>query len=145
MSHSLTKLWIHGVFGTKDRLPLLKDNFRGKTIKHIQSNLLELGCKVRAVNGTKDHLHILFLMAPDKSISQIMKNIKGASSHWINQNDFLHVKFSWQVGYGAFSVSESDVKKVEQYIVKQEDHHRVMTFAEEYQRFIQLHGLGENR
>ena len=145
MSHSLTKLWVHGVFGTKNRQPLLQDKFRKQVVNQIQSNLAELGCKVRIINGTKDHLHVLFLLAQDKSISQIMKNIKGSSSHWINQNDFLNVKFSWQVGYGACSVSESDVKKVEDYITNQEEHHRKMTFAEEYMRFMKLHGLDVNR
>ncbi len=145
MSHSLTKLWVHGVFGTKNRQPLLQDSFREKVIKQIYTNMENHGCKIRIINGTKDHLHILFLIGQDKSISQIMKNIKGSSSHWINQNDFLNVKFSWQVGYGAFSVSESDVKRVEDYIANQKEHHRKMTFAEEYMRFMELHGLAGNR
>ena len=71
------------------------------------------GCEVRSINGTNNHIHVLFLLPKTLSIAQIMKSIKGESSHWVNQNDIINVKFAWQVGYGGFSVSESAVGKVE--------------------------------
>lgn len=145
MSHSLTKIWIHAIFGTRDRLPLLKDNFSSHVYEHISDQLEELGCETRIISGTEDHLHILFLLSPEKTIAQVIKAIKGQSSHWINQQDFLNTKFAWQVGYAAFSVSESSVKKVENYILRQQEHHRKMTFQEEYERFISRYGLGGNR
>ncbi len=145
MSHSFTKIWIHTIFSTKDRVPLLKDHFSDQIYVHINGQLSDLGCVVRLINGTEDHLHILFMLSPDKTIAQVMKAIKGVSSHWINQQDFLNAKFTWQVGYGAFSVSESNVKGVENHIRRQEEHHRRITFQEEYERFIQKYGLGTNR
>ncbi|MBL7075118.1 transposase [candidate division KSB1 bacterium] len=143
MSHSLTKLWVHAIWGTKDRIPLLKDPFRSKIIHHIQDKLEELDCGVRIINGTADHFHALFLLCNDKSLAEVMKMIKGESSHWINQQDIISRKFAWQVGYGGFSVSESMVKQVEDYIRKQEEHHRKMTFQEEYDRFLKQYGLSE--
>ena len=126
-------------------MPLLKDSFRSKAIHHIQDKLEELGCSVRITNGTMGHLHALFLLCNDKSLAEVMKMIKCESSHWINQQDILSYKFAWQVGYGGFSVSESMVSQVEDYIPNQEEHHRKMTFQEEYDRFLQKYGFSENR
>ncbi|MBL7066349.1 MAG: IS200/IS605 family transposase [Candidatus Marinimicrobia bacterium] len=145
MSHSLTKLWIHGIFGTKDRRPLLVNAIRKDVHTHLYEKLEEMDCKVLIINGTSDHVHQLFLLSREVSIAQVMKSIKGETSHWINQEDLVQLKFSWQVGYGAFSVSESDVGKVERYIRTQEEHHRKMTFKEEYEQFMKLHNLEINR
>lgn len=145
MSHSYTNIWIHGVFGTKNRQPLLTEDIRTDVHIHLREELEEKGCKVRRINGTSDHVHMLFILSKDWSIAQIMKAVKGESSHWINQKDNVKIKFSWQIGYGAFSVSESDANNVEQYIKNQAQHHRKMTFKEEYERFIQLHNLEKNR
>ncbi|MCB0744388.1 MAG: IS200/IS605 family transposase [Ignavibacteriae bacterium] len=137
MSHSLTKIWIHGLFGTKNREALIKSTFENELHIHLKNKLEnELECTVRTINGNKNHIHILFLLNPNYSIREVFKTIKGESSHWINQNDFLHTKFSWQIGYGAFSVSESQLKKVELYIKNQKEHHKQMTFEEEYEKFI---------
>lgn len=137
----MAKVWVHAIFGTKNRTPVLKRDLAMKVCDHMRSYLEELGCGVRTINGTSDHVHMLFLMAHDKSISQIMKSVKGESSHWINQRDFLKLKFAWQVGYGAFSVSESNVRKVENYIARQKEHHRKISFREEYEMFLHKHGL----
>ena len=76
-------------------------------------------------------------------MANVMKMVKGESSHWVNQQDFLHKKFAWQTGYGGFSVSESLLEKVETYIKNQEEHHRKMTFQEEYERFMKRYGFRE--
>ena len=144
MSHSLTRIWIHAVFSTKDRQPLLKDKMRASLLAHIQEELEDQGCGVRIINGTNDHIHVLFLLSKEHSIAQIMKSIKGESSHWINGGDLIPQKFAWQVGYGGFSVSESIVNKVEKYIRDQQEHHRTMTFAEEYQKLLTNHNLAIN-
>jgi putative transposase len=142
MSHSLTKIWIHAVFGTKDREPLIHQNIEAELHKHIQRHLEDdFGCRLRIINGVVEHIHILFLLNPNYSIKDLLKNIKGESSHWINQQNLLKVKFAWQVGYGAFSVSESNVNDVEQYIRNQKEHHRKKTFLEEYREFMDKHGL----
>lgn len=142
MSHSLTKIWIHGIFGTKERIPLIKSSYE-KELHNFVKNKLEadLDCKVRIINGIADHIHILFLLSPNLSIKDIFKNIKGSSSHWINQNDFIKQKFAWQTGYGAFSVSESKLKEVENYIRNQKEHHKKISYVEEVELFMKKYGL----
>jgi putative transposase len=141
MPHSLLRLWIHAVWTTKNRTPLLPDSSRTNIMDHIKLKFEELGCRVLIINGTKNHLHALFLLCNDRSVAEVMKMVKGESSHWINQQNFFDYKFAWQTGYGCFSVSESMVKRVEEYIRTQEEHHKKMTFQEEYGQFLQRHGL----
>ncbi len=142
MSHSLTKIWIHGIFGTKNREALINPSFEKELHNHIKEKLEnDLDCKVRIVNGIEDHLHILFLLSPNFSVRDIFRDVKGESSHWINQNNFIENKFAWQIGYGAFSVSESQLKKVELYIRNQKEHHKRKTFQEEYESLVDKHGV----
>jgi REP element-mobilizing transposase RayT len=123
--HSFLKIWIHGVFGTKDRNSLINENFEKELHSHIKDRFEnELDCKVRIINGTEDHIHVLFLLSPNFSVGDIFQNVKGESSYWINKSNFMRNKFAWQIGYGAFSVSESKVKDVEQYIKNQKEHHK---------------------
>ncbi len=147
MSHSLLKIWIHGVFSTKDRTALITPAFEKELYNHIKQKLEnDLDCIVRIINGMSNHIHILFLLSPKFSIGDIFKNVKGESSHWINQSSFTKYKFAWQTGYGAFSVSESMVKEVEKYIANQKEHHRKMTYEQEVDLFIKKYGLKiENR
>ncbi|SRR6266478_3799947 len=95
--------------------------------------------KVNYVNA--DHVHALVDLPTALSIEELMQLLKGNSSHWINSNDIITGKFAWGRGYGAFSVSESNVGLVARYIADQEEHHRVRTFAEEFKEFIDRHGL----
>jgi REP element-mobilizing transposase RayT len=142
MPHSYTKLWIHLVFGTKERIPLIQDDFEEKLHTHIRQHLEnDFGSRVRIIGGTADHIHILFLLNPNHTIKDIAKNIKGESSHWLNQQNLTKLKFSWQIGYGAFSVSESNVDVVEQYIGNQKEHHKKKTFRDEFKEFMSKHGL----
>ena len=147
MSHSLTKIWIHLIFGTKERFPLINQSFEQQLYNHIK-NLLEkdFDCIVDIINGTADHIHVLFLHNQNYSLADIVKNIKGNSSHWVNQSKFLKTKFAWQTGYGAFSVSESMINEVRQYIGNQKEHHRKISFTEKYKSFAEKYGLRiENR
>lgn len=142
MSHSLIKLWIHAIFGTKDKSSLIKDTFESQLHTHIKNKLeKELDCKVRNINGTEDHIHILFLLSPNYSLKDIFQNIKGESSHWVNQSNFIKYKFAWQIGYGAYSVSESMVSKVDKYIANQKEHHKKMSYKEEVDLFMKKYGL----
>ncbi|RLC45835.1 MAG: IS200/IS605 family transposase [Candidatus Cloacimonadota bacterium] len=141
MSHSLTRIWIHAVWSTKDRFPFLNKEKRIKIVNHLKTRFEESECGVRIINGTEDHLHALFILNQNESIKDIIKNVKGETSHWINQSNFYKAKFSWQIGYGAFSVSESLVKNVEQYIKNQEKHHKKMSFQEELNKFLKAYGL----
>lgn len=142
MSHSLLKIWIHGVFSTKNRIALITPVFEKELYNHIKQKLEnDLDCIVRIINGVSNHIHVLFLLSPKFSVGDIFKNVKGESSHWINQSSFTKYKFAWQNGYGAFSVSESMVKEVEKYIANQKEHHKKMTYEEEVNLFIRKYGL----
>ena len=88
-----------------------------------------------------DHIHCLFLQNPQKPITEIIKQVKGSSSHFINQQNILNEKFAWQTGYAAYSVSESVVDKVFTYIKNQKQHHQKQTFQNEYSKFLNLHDL----
>ena len=142
MSHSLSKVWIHVIFGTKDKQPRIVKDHSFPTHRRIAEQFEKHGCQVQIINGIPDHVHVLFLMPNDKSIAEIMKAVKGGSSHWINRQDFMKSKFAWQIGYGAFSVSESQVEAVEEYIKNQVEHHRKRTYQEEVDLFLKNYGLG---
>lgn len=88
------------------------------------------------INGVEDHLHILVGFRPHQSISDLLKDIKANSSKWINENKFTKTKFNWQEGFGAFSYSRSDLPNVINYIKMQEDHHRKITFLDEYRSYL---------
>lgn len=142
MAHSLLKIWIHGVFSTKNRIALIAPTFENELYNHIKQKFEnDLDCIVRIINGVSNHIHVLFLLSPKFSVGDIFKNVKGESSHWVNQSSFTKYKFAWQTGYGAFSVSESMVKEVEKYIANQKEHHKKITYEEEVNLFIKKYGL----
>ncbi len=142
MSHSLSKVWIHAIFGTKDKQPLIDKDNSFPIHRRVAEQFEKIGCQVQIINGISDHVHVLFLMPIDKSIAEIMKAVKGGSSHWLNRQEFMKTKFAWQIGYGAFSVSESQVEVVEEYIKNQVEHHRKRTYQEEIDLFLKNYGLG---
>ena len=144
MSHSYTKIWIHAIWATKFRAELIDYSFEKQVYDIIYQELIELGCPVRIINGMPDHIHALFLLNPSKSIADVIKQIKGSSSHSINGGDFMLEKFSWQTGYAAFSISESQVDKVYNYIKNQKAHHLKQTSQEEFDEYIKLYGLSQD-
>ncbi|TKC00719.1 IS200/IS605 family transposase [Pedobacter cryophilus] len=141
MSHSYNKIWIHAIWATKNREPLINRDIEENSYDFIKNQLEEMGCKVSLINGMSDHIHCLFLLNPQKSIADVIKQIKGSSSHYVNQQEFINEKFSWQTGYAAFSVSESVFKKAFYYIKNQKQHHSQNTFEQEYNQFLKLNGL----
>ncbi len=98
MSHSYNKIWIHSIWATKDRMQLLLPSIEQKVHQFISAQLQKQGCPVRIVNGMPDHIHCLFLLNPQKSIAEVIKQIKGSSSHFVNQHNLIAEKFSWQTG-----------------------------------------------
>ncbi len=144
MPHSFNKIWIHAVWATKKRFPLIHTTVEQKIYQFISEQLREQGCPVRIVNGMPDHIHCLFLLNPKKSIAEVIKQIKGSSSHFVNRNNLIVEKFAWQTGYASFSVSESAVEKVFEYIKNQKSHHQKKSSQQEYDAFIKLYGL-ENK
>ncbi|MCF8235626.1 MAG: IS200/IS605 family transposase [Bacteroidales bacterium] len=141
MAHSHIKIWIHAILGTKNRTPLIKIDLEEKIYQLIRKEVDKTKCVLNIMNGTANHVHLLFLLHPDKNIREVIHQIKGGSSFQINQSGIMRPKFLWQVGLSAYSVSESGIKTLRKYIQNQREHHTKMTFEEEYQRFIELHGL----
>ena len=141
MSHSYIKIWIHAIWATKERAPLMSENIQQNIYQFISEQLREQGCSVRIVNGMPDHIHCLFLLSRQNSIADVIKQIKGSSSHYVNQNNLIQEKFAWQTGYAAFSVSESGMDSVFRYIKNQKQHHQKKTFKREYEQFFALYGL----
>jgi REP element-mobilizing transposase RayT len=144
MSHSFNKIWIHAIWATKEREPFINSNVEEKLHEFIKGELNSQGCRVGIINGMPDHVHCLFLLNPNKPIAEVIKQIKGSSSHFVNQNNLVKEKFSWQTGYAAYSVSESVFEKVFKYIQNQKTHHQKKTFQQEYEEFIRLNGLDNN-
>ena len=144
MPHSYNKIWIHAIWATKERIPIIHSNIEYKIHQFISEQLRAQGCLVRIINGMPDHIHCLFLLSPQKSIAEVIKQIKGSSSHYVNQNDLTSKKFAWQTGYAAYSVSESVVEKVFQYIKTQKEHHQKKSFLQEYEAFLKLYA-GETK
>ena len=143
MAHSKIKIWVHAIWGTKNREAFITSSAEPKIHELIRKELIESGCYVEALNGMPDHVHALFLLNPDLSIRAAMKQVKGAASHAINQLDIIPQKFAWAVGFAAFSVSESQVPAVKKYILNQKEHHRKRTYEEEIKAFLKLYGLDE--
>ena len=141
MSHSFNKIWIHAIWATKERYPLIIPPAEKKVYALMSTEFIEAACPVRIINGTPDHVHSLFLLNPVKAVADIIKQVKGSCSHEINKQNITNEKFAWQTGYAAYSVSESVLEKVFQYIKNQKKHHEKITFQKEYENFIRLHGL----
>jgi REP element-mobilizing transposase RayT len=136
-----TNIWVHLVWATKKRAPLLAKEIRQGVFKHIKENGLKNGIHVDFVNGHVDHVHCLVSLKAEQTITQILQLLKGESSFWINKNNLSKEHFEWQNDYFAVSVSESGLHAVREYIKNQEAHHTKKTFAEEYDEFIRKYGF----
>lgn len=137
MPNTYTQIHLQLIFAVKFRSCLIKPFWRDELYRYIAGIISNHQHKVLAIGGMPDHLHILIGMRPDQALSQLLKEIKGSSSKWINEKKFLAQHFSWQEGYGAFSYAKSDLPRVISYIQHQEDHHRKKSFAEEYREMLE--------
>ena len=145
MAHAITKMWIHIIFSTKERQSLINSDFESKLHNHIKENLIsKFKCCVKAINGTSDHIHILILFNKNYTIQHIMHKIKGESSYWVNQNNFIDSRFAWQIGYSAFSLSQSHVIAAEKYILNQKEHHRKISYSEEYESIMKKYEINNS-
>jgi putative transposase len=137
---SFVKIWIHLVFATKNREPLLKQEFRSDLYQHIIQNCKEKDIFLQSINGYSEHVHCLISLGKDQNISKITQLIKGESSFWINKNKLTPKKFSWQDDYFAVSISESQLETVINYIKGQENHHAKKSFDQEVDEFMTKYG-----
>ena len=141
MPHSYTSVLYHIVFATKGRRALLKPPVAERLHAYLGGGIREEGGTVLVINGTADHVHILARLRQNKALSDVVRSIKANASKWVHETFPSHRAFAWQNGYGAFTVSESQVPRVQRYIEKQEEHHRQTTFDEEFVTLLRLHGI----
>ena len=136
------RIWIHAVWGTKNRIPYMQNKSRRINLfKHMKSYAKDKDIYLDFVNGASDHVHCLISMACDQNIAQIMKLIKGESSSYAGKQRLFTPDFDWADDYYAVSVSQSHVEAVRNYLKKQEEHHRIKTFEEECQLFLEKYGF----
>ena len=142
MSQSLARVVVHIVFSTKYRRPWLEDKLiQDELYKYLAQILIRIECPAITIGGAADHLHILCNLSRKIAIMDLLEELKSSSSKWIKTKGNEFQDFSWQGGYGIFSVSESKVPDVREYIDNQEQHHKRMTFQEEFRLLCQRHGI----
>jgi len=142
MAQSLSRLWTHLIFSTKDRFPFLRDKvLRGEMHAYLAEMLRVHDCETLIVGGVEDHTHSLFALSRTHSIASVVKEVKRTSSGWIKTTSRRMSKFYWQSGYGSFSVSQSNLTDVICYIENQEEHHKRVTFQDEYRAFLKAYGI----
>jgi len=132
MANTYTQIHIQAVFSVQNRISLIQDSWKDELYKYITGIIKNNGHKPLSINGMPDHIHVLFGLRPAQSLSELLQDIKGSSSKWINNKKLVKGRFSWQEGYGAFSYKRSDLPAVINYINNQDSHHRETTFREEY-------------
>ena len=138
---SYVRVWIHAVWGTKDREHYLTREIRPTVISHIKENAKKKGIYIDRLNGDPYHLHCLFGLNADMAIAKTLQLIKGESAYWLNREKLLRSKFEWADEYFAVSVSESMLDNMRAYIDNQEEHHRKKSFAQEVEEFMQKYRL----
>ncbi len=136
------KMYVHIVWSTYKRLPFLyTPEIRKKVWMHIKENSIKKGIYIDVVNGYAEHCHCLVSLSSNQNIEKVVQLIKGEVSYWINKTNLINDKFEWQDEYFAASVSYSMLDKVRNYILNQEEHHKKVTFADEYDEFLRFHGF----
>jgi putative transposase len=141
MPHSFSKIWIHAIWATKYRAQLIAPQSEDKIYTCLVEQFKDLKCYVRIINGMPDHVHALFQLHPTRSVAEVISIVKSKSSSHVNYEGLVLPKFSWQVGYAAYSVSESLLPKAFNYIKNQKKHHLSQDFDTEWEQFKLLHGI----
>ena len=141
MPQSLSRVLVHLVFSTKNRVPLLIPAIRAELHPYLAVVLKNDNCPSLQVGGVEDHVHLLFALSRTRSMAQVVENVKTSSSKWLKTKSPFLADFHWQNGYGIFSVGRSEVDGLIHYIRHQEEHHRTATFQEEYRRFLVEHQI----
>ena len=131
---------IHAVWGTKRRKKLISKEIRPILLSHIKENAKLKGIYIDTINSQPEHVHCLFGLNADMAVSKALNLMKGESSFWANEQKLINCKFEWAVDYFAASVSESQLNKVRQYILNQDEHPRKRNFTEEYNNFLKSYG-----
>jgi putative transposase len=141
VGHTYSNLLVHVVFSTKRRAAVIRPEIRSRLHENLVGVARHEFGRAIEIGGTDDHLHGLVALRTDVSMAEAMRKWKSLSSGWVHRTSPRYAKFGWQDGYAAFSVSESAVNAVRAYIVRQEEHHRRMSFSQELRVFLDRHGI----
>ena len=132
MANTFSQIYIQAVFAVSGRQSLIRQAFKEELYKYITGIVRNQGQKLITINGVADHLHLLIGLRPAKALADLIREVKADSSNFINENRWVHGRFSWQDGYGAFSYGHSQLNTIIRYIENQENHHRKQSFRNEY-------------
>jgi len=144
MANTFTQIYLHLVFAVQNRQSLIQPEWQEELFKYITGIIQNNGHKLIAINGIPNHLHIAVGYKAHQLIPDLLQDVKGCSSKWINEKRFVRGKFNWQSGYGAFSFSHSHIDRVVKYIANQEQHHKKKHFREEYIDLLKKYDLPYN-
>lgn len=136
MPQSLAAIYVHLVYSTKHRQPLIRPDIEEELRRYHAGILNNHESPMMSSNGTTDHIHILFRLGRKASIAGIVEELKKSSSAWIKTKGTEFREFYWQSGYGAFSIGQSGIESLKRYIANQKEHHRTKTFQEEFRQFL---------
>ena len=139
--HSYSRVWLHLVWATLERRPLLPKPAAAKLSAHLHERAQAKGIYMKINYVNTDHVHVLLDLPTSLCIEDLVQLLKGESSHWINEQNLVPGKFGWQRGYGVFSVSQSGVAGVCAYIAGQEEHHKTTDFTTELRKLVERYGL----
>lgn len=141
MSQSLCKIYLHIIFHTKTTSPLIREEHLERLHEYLGQLINSTGCQTIHVGGVCDHVHLLCLLSRNENVAHLVEEVKRNSSRWIKTANMGYKHFAWQSGYAAFSVSESVMPRTLDYVKHQKEHHRKMTFREEYLDFLRLYKI----
>ena len=142
MPQSLSQVLVHLVFSTKNRAPLLDEHILAATHKYLAVTIRENGWECYRIGGVDDHVHVLVRQPRTGKLSELVGHIKRNSTKWIQTRGVTYTDFTWQAGYGAFSIGYSQMEDVIKYIDEQEEHHMKMSFQEEYRIILEKYNIG---
>ena len=131
-----TRVFIHYIWSTKNRKHLISDELKPLLLKHIKGNSIKKGIYINCLNCVSDHIHLLVSLGTDQTIAKTAMLIKGESSFWVNKQKIIKNKFEWQTEYIALSIQYNSIGNVKKYIANQEEHHKKITFEDEYDEFM---------
>jgi REP element-mobilizing transposase RayT len=144
MANTYTQLYFHIIFAVKRRENYISSEWKNELYKYITGIVSNKKQKLMIINGMPNHIHILIGTKPNCNLSDLVRDIKANSSKWINEKKFIRQRFEWQTGFGAFTISQSQIPKIVNYIKTQEEHHQIKTFREEYVEFLNAYKIDFN-
>ena len=145
MANTYSSLFAQTIFAVKYRNALIQPEWKTEFLSVIGNLINETDCKLLIVNGVSDHVHCLIGFKPTHSISKVIQSVKGKSSKWLNESNYLKSRFEWQDGFGSFTYSRGQIDQVYHYILNQEKHHKKVNFLEEYEKMLIKYQVGYDR